>query len=121
MPYSRHPNVPTMRLQFVEVVMRLRSSAATFVLMIPMILGGTTKTDWSNWADHGFNDSFHENHIIAGLEAGEIIYDCPFGTTPDRVWSLVRSHRITEEEAGRLCPGFLIREKSVNSTNGRRV
>ncbi len=99
--------------------MSSRSSTVAFVLMIPMILGGTTKTDWSNWADHGFNDSFHENHIIAGLEAGEIIYDCPFGTAPDRVWSLVQSHRITEEEAGRLCPGFLMREKSVNITNGR--
>ena len=110
-----------MRLEFVEVVMRLRNSAAAFVLMIPMILGSATKTDWSNRADHGFNESFHENHIIARLEAGEIIYDCPFGTTPDRVWSLVQSQRITEEEVGRLCPGFLIREESVNIANGRRV
>ena len=93
-----------MRLEFVEVVMRLRSSAAAVVLMIPMILGGTTKTDWSNWADHGFNDPYHMNQLIARLETGETICDCLMTVHPDMAWILLKNQWINEEEAGRLCP-----------------
>ena len=109
MPHSRHPNVPTMRLEFVEVVMRLRSSAATFVLMIPLLLGGTTKTDWEDWNRHGFNHPYHENQIIVRLEAGETvddICDCGFFSVNTRIWLLDRK-LITEEEADRFCPEVL--------------
>ena len=109
MPYSRHPNVPTMRLEFVEVVMRLRSSAATFVLMVPLLLGGITKTDWEDWNHHGFNHPYHENQIIVRLEAGETvddICDCGFFSVNTRIWLLDRK-LITEEEADRFCPEVL--------------
>ena len=98
-----------MRLEFVEAVMRLRSSAATFVLMIPLLLGGITKTDWEDWNHHGFNHPYHENQIIARLEAGEIIVDicrCGFFSVNTRNW-LLDSQQITQEEADRFCPEVL--------------
>ena len=95
-----------MRLEFVEAVMRLRSSAAAVVLMVPLLLGGITETDLEDWNRHGFNHPYHENQIIARLEAGEIIADicrCGFFSVNTRNW-LLDSQRISKEEADRFCP-----------------
>ena len=89
--------------------MRLRSSAVAFVLMIPLLLGGTTTTDWEDWNHHGFNHPYHETQIIARLEAGETvddICDCGFFSVNTRIWLLDRQ-LITKEEADRLCPEVL--------------
>ena len=94
MPHSRHPNVPKLRLEFVEVMMRLRSPAAAVVLMAPLLLGGITETAWEDWNHHGFNHPYHENQIIARLEAGEIIADicrCGFFSVNTRNWLLTVS------------------------------
>ena len=86
--------------------MRLRSSAVAFVLMIPLLLGGTTTTDWEDWIHHGFNHPYHETQIIVRLEAGETINDicdCGFFSVNTRQWMLDRQ-LISEEQASRFCP-----------------
>ena len=89
--------------------MRLQSPAAAVVLMAPLLLGGITETDWEDWNHHGFNHPYHENQIIARLEAGEIIVDicrCGFFSINTRNW-LLDSQQITQEEADRFCPEVL--------------
>ena len=89
--------------------MRVKSTTTAIVLMLPMLLVGATKTDWEDWNHHGFNHPYHENQIIARLEAGEIIVDicrCGFFSINTPNWLLDRK-LITEEEADRFCPEVL--------------
>jgi len=86
--------------------MRGKSTTAAFVFMLPMLLGGATKTDWEDWSRYGFNNPYHENRIIVRLEAGETINDicdCGFFSVNMRQWMLDRK-LISEEQASRFCP-----------------
>ena len=89
--------------------MHVNSTTTAIVLMLPMLLGGATKTDWEDWNHHGFHHPYHENQIIARLEAGEIIVDicrCGFFSINTRNW-LLDSQQISQEEADRFCPDRL--------------
>ena len=99
-----------------EVIMRLRSSAAAFVLMIPLLLGGTMKTDWEDWNHHGFNHPYHKAQIIVRLEAGETVDEiCHFVFLINtRIW-LLDCQLITKEEADRFCPEGLYTWPSATS------
>ena len=86
--------------------MHVKSTATAIVLMLPMLLIGTTTTDWEDWNHHGFNHPYHETQIIVRLEAGETVDDichCGFFSINTRIWLLDRQ-LITEEEADRFCP-----------------
>ena len=77
--------------------MRVKGITTPIVLMLPMLLGGATKTDWEDWNRHGFNHPYHENNLIVRLEAGETINDifnCGFFTTipQSQHHQLVASH-----------------------------
>ena len=99
--------------------MHVKSTATAIVFLIPMLLGGATKTDWEDWSRHGFNHPYHENRIIVRLEAGETINDicdCGFFSVNTRNWMLNRK-LISEEQARRFCPEGLelLSGKSVGS------
>ena len=86
--------------------MHVKSTTTAIVFMIPMLLGGATKTDWEDWSRHGFNHPYHENNIIVRLEAGETIKDichCGYFSVNTRQWMLDRQ-LISEEQASRFCP-----------------
>ena len=86
--------------------MHVKSTATAIVLMLPMLLIGTTTTDWEDWNHHGFNHPYHETQIIVRLEAGETINDicdCGFFSVNTRQWMLDRQ-LISEEQASRFCP-----------------
>ena len=86
--------------------MRVKSTVTAIVLMLPMLFGNATETDWEDWNRHGFNHPYHENNIIVRLEAGETINDicnCGFFSVNTRKWMLDRK-LISEEQASRFCP-----------------
>ena len=87
-------------------MIRVKSATTDIVLTLQMFVVGATKTDWEDWNRHGFNHPYHENNIIARLEAGEIITDicdCGFFSVNTRNWMLDRK-LISEEQASRFCP-----------------